>query len=102
MRHGLYTMQLQRLLGSVLIVACVTSITACNLLEVPGRFPLVGPPPAPIVPEPAACVVALVPNALHAAPGSTVTVSVNMTVNDPCITMAAISTRILYDPNVFT
>ncbi len=55
MRHGLYTMQLQRLLGSVLIVACVTSITACNLLEVPGRFPLVGPPPAPIVPEPAAC-----------------------------------------------
>ncbi len=46
--------------------------------------------------------VALVPNALHVAPGSTVTVSVNMTVNDPCITMVAISTNILYDPNVFT
>jgi hypothetical protein len=52
-----------------------------------------------VVPEPPS--VALVPNALHVAPGSTVTVSVNMTVTDP-ITMAAISTRILYDPNVFT
>jgi hypothetical protein len=54
---------------------------------------------ATVVPEPPS--VALVPNALHVAPGSTVTVSVNMTVTDP-ITMAAISTRILYDPNVFT
>ncbi|MFZ0035422.1 MAG: hypothetical protein WAK60_10620, partial [Sedimentisphaerales bacterium] len=45
--------------------------------------------------------VALVPNALHVDPGSTVTVSVNMSVSWP-ITMAAISTRILYDPNVFT
>ena len=53
------------------------------------------------VPIPAATV-ALVPNALHVAPGSTVTVSVNMTVNDPCITMVAISAIILYDPNVFT
>ena len=45
--------------------------------------------------------VALVPNALYVNPGATVTVSVNMTVSSP-ITMAAISTRILYDPNVFT
>jgi hypothetical protein len=52
-----------------------------------------------IVPEPPS--VALVPNTLNAVPGSMVTVSVNMTVSSP-ITMAAISTRILYDPNVFT
>jgi hypothetical protein len=45
--------------------------------------------------------VTLVPDALNAAPGSTVTVSVNMS-DSPGFTMTAISAVILYDPNVFT
>jgi hypothetical protein len=55
---------------------------------------------ATVVPEPPPTVT-LVPDALNAAQGSTVNVSVNMTVLSP-ITMAAISTNILCDSNVFT
>jgi hypothetical protein len=49
-----------------------------------------------------ATTVALVPNTLNVVPGSTVDVSVYMTVSDPGITMSAISTNILYDKNVFS
>ena len=45
--------------------------------------------------------VSLAPNTPNVTPGSTVDVSVYMTVNDPGITMTAISTNILYDKNVF-
>jgi hypothetical protein len=48
-----------------------------------------------------ATTVALVPSMLNVTPGSNVGISVYMTVNDPGITMAAISTNILYDKNVF-
>jgi hypothetical protein len=47
-----------------------------------------------------ATTVALVSSTLNATPGSTVDVSVYMDVSSP-ITMAAISTNILYDKNVF-
>ena len=46
--------------------------------------------------------VALVPDTLNVTPGSTVDISVYMTVGDPGITMCAISTNILYDKNVFS
>jgi hypothetical protein len=46
--------------------------------------------------------VALVPNTLNVTPGSDVDISVYMDVSSPGITMAAISTNILYDKNVFT
>jgi formylglycine-generating enzyme len=46
--------------------------------------------------------VTLVPERLNVTRGSSVTVSVDMTVLPPGITMAAISTNILYDPKVFT
>ena len=46
--------------------------------------------------------VALMPATLNVTPGSTVDVSVYMTVDDPGITMCAISTNILYDKNVFS
>ncbi|MFA5240582.1 MAG: cohesin domain-containing protein [Phycisphaerae bacterium] len=49
-----------------------------------------------------ATTVTLVPSALNVTPGSTVDVSVYMTVNNPGITMMAISTNIEYDKNVFT
>jgi len=45
--------------------------------------------------------VTLVPDTLNVAPGSTVTVSVNMS-DSPGFTMTAISAVILYDPAVFT
>ncbi len=48
-----------------------------------------------------ATTVALVPSMLDVTPGSTVNVSVYMTV-DPGITMATINTNIVYDKNVFT
>ena len=44
----------------------------------------------------------LVPDTLNVAPGSTVNVSVNMSVDSPGFDMAAISAAILYDPAVFT
>lgn len=46
--------------------------------------------------------VSLVPSAPNVAPGSTVTVSVNMVVVDPAFRMTAISAVIFYDPTVFT
>ncbi len=48
-----------------------------------------------------ATTVALVPGDLNVAPGSTVDVSVYMTVDDPGITMAAISAILYWDENVF-
>jgi hypothetical protein len=48
-----------------------------------------------------ATTVALVPSMMNVAPGSSVDISVYMAVSDPGITMAAISTNILYDKNVF-
>jgi hypothetical protein len=48
-----------------------------------------------------ATTVTLAPDMPNAAPGSTVNVSIDMSVSSP-ITMAAISTIIYYDPTVFT